>query len=157
MFLENLYTKVFPNLRGRYRLMESKFHDNRILLEFEPVGYKTIPETGVKLREAIYELRSIDRGGNDECKEAGDNWMICNLMNDSRIRFDLSESARNFRDKLTCRNPENRLTAVDALKDEWFNDIVVTGQCPGQVTQKRNDNPSKFYYDNLFRYSAKVF
>jgi hypothetical protein len=25
---------------------------------------------------------------------------------------------------------------------------VVTGQCPGQVTQKRNDNPSKFYYDN---------
>ncbi|GES73435.1 kinase-like domain-containing protein [Rhizophagus clarus] len=136
MFLENLYTKVFPNLRGRYRLMESKFHDNRILLEFEPVGYKTIPETGVKLREAIYEvldfvkklhvhdiLRSIDRGGNDECKEAGDNWMICNLMNDSRIRFDLSESARNFRDKLTCRNPENRLTAVDALKDEWFNDM----------------------------------
>ena len=31
---------------------------------------------------------------------------------------------------------------------------VVAGQCPGQVTQKRDAHPSKFYYDNLFRYSA---
>ena len=34
---------------------------------------------------------------------------------------------------------------------------VVTGQCPGQVTREKNANHSKFYYDNLFRYSAKMF
>jgi len=41
---------------------------------------------------------------------AGDVWMIGNLIDDQRMRFELSESANNFRDRLMCQNPDEKLT-----------------------------------------------
>ena len=49
--------------------------------------------------------------------------MIGNLLNDSRIRFQLSESARNFWDKLIQLNPDKRPTAANAIHDDWFDNM----------------------------------
>ena len=43
-----------------------------------------------------------------------------NLLDDRKMRFELSESARNFRDKLIRRNPVERPIAANALEDDWF-------------------------------------
>ena len=42
------------------------------------------------------------RGTDDSYQVTGDVWMIGNLINDQKIRFDLSESARNFLGRLIC-------------------------------------------------------
>jgi hypothetical protein len=36
------------------------------------------------------------------------------------------------------------------MKEVYPTSSVITGQCLEQITQKRNDSPLKFYYDNLF-------
>jgi hypothetical protein len=47
--------------------------------------------------------------------------MIGNLLDDFKISFSLSERARNFRDRLTNNDPDQRPTAADAIEDDWFN------------------------------------
>ena len=49
--------------------------------------------------------------------------MIGNLLNDSRIGIELSKRARNFRDKLTKLNPNERPNAENAIDDDWFKDM----------------------------------
>jgi len=58
--------------------------------------------------------------GNDLCQGAGDIWLIGDLMYDTRIPFNLSDRAENFRNRLTCQNPDKRLSADKALNDNWF-------------------------------------
>ncbi|CAG8750226.1 15225_t:CDS:1, partial [Rhizophagus irregularis] len=55
---------------------------------------------------------------------AGDIWMIGNLLNDLRIlQIQLSARARNFRDRLTQQNHDERPSAADAIDDDWFSDM----------------------------------
>ncbi|CAI2180195.1 3388_t:CDS:2 [Funneliformis geosporum] len=173
-FFENFYTRIFPNLGGRYVVLHSKFYVKWIYLIFAPVGYMTIPKDENELRDVIWDVLNVVnnlhvngivhrdirwdniikltnngwilidfeeaapigrgnlrpstlnitapeyRGSDDLCLESGDIWMIGNLFDDFRIRIQLTESARIFRDKLICQNPVERPTASDALADNWF-------------------------------------
>ncbi|EXX79500.1 hypothetical protein RirG_004980 [Rhizophagus irregularis DAOM 197198w] len=61
---------------------------------------------------------------SDPCRAAGDIWMIGNLLNDLRIlQIQLSARARNFRDRLTQQNHDERPSAADAIDDDWFSDM----------------------------------
>jgi hypothetical protein len=51
--------------------------------------------------------------------------MIGNLLDDSRISIQLSESARKFRDRLMNNDPNQRPTAADAIEDDWFKGMEV--------------------------------
>ncbi|UZO13135.1 uncharacterized protein OCT59_004640 [Rhizophagus irregularis] len=59
--------------------------------------------------------------GTDTCQASGDIWMIGKLMNE--VKFTLSEKAKNFRDKLMIKDFNLRLTATDALKDDWIEEM----------------------------------
>ncbi|CAB5216525.1 unnamed protein product [Rhizophagus irregularis] len=59
--------------------------------------------------------------GTDTCQASGDIWMIGKLMNE--VKFTLSEKAQNFRDKLMIKDFNLRLTATDALKDDWIEEM----------------------------------
>ncbi|CAB4401994.1 unnamed protein product [Rhizophagus irregularis] len=59
--------------------------------------------------------------GTDTCQASGDIWMIRKLMNE--VKFTLSEKAKNFRDKLMIKDFNLRLTATDALKDDWIEEM----------------------------------
>ncbi len=50
--------------------------------------------------------------------------MIGELIDDSRIKFTLSERAQNFRDRLMSEDPNQRPTAANAIKDDWFEGII---------------------------------
>ncbi|CAG8557407.1 2299_t:CDS:2 [Funneliformis mosseae] len=173
-FFENFYTRIFPNLGGKYVVLQSKFYVKWIYLKFTPVGYLTIPKDENELRDAIWDVLNVVnnlhanrivhrdirwdnilrltndgwilidfeeaapigrgnlrtptlnitapeyRGREDLCQVSGDIWMIGNLFDDCRIRIQLSESARKFRDKLLRQNPAERPTASGALEDNWF-------------------------------------
>ena len=41
-------------------------------------------------------------------------------MDNHRIKFTLSERARNFRNRLKSEDSNQRPTAIDALNDDWF-------------------------------------
>ncbi|PKY34786.1 hypothetical protein RhiirB3_532942 [Rhizophagus irregularis] len=47
--------------------------------------------------------------------------MIGKLMNE--VKFTLSEKAKNFRDKLMIKDFNLRLTATNALKDDWIEEM----------------------------------
>ena len=49
-----------------------------------------------------------------------DGW---NLLNDCRIGFTLSTSTLNFRDRLMSEDSNQRPTAIDALNDDWFEEM----------------------------------
>ena len=53
--------------------------------------------------------------------------MIGKLIDDSRIKFSLSERAKNFRDRLMSEDPNKRPTAADAIKDDWFKGMELDG------------------------------
>lgn len=73
------------------------------------------------LNIAAPEYRGVE---SDPCRAAGDIWMIGNLLDDPIInRIQLSESARNFRDRLTQQNHSERPSAADAIDDDWFSDM----------------------------------
>ncbi|PKY33496.1 hypothetical protein RhiirB3_475796 [Rhizophagus irregularis] len=59
--------------------------------------------------------------GTDTCQASGDIWMIGKLMDE--VKFTLSEKAQNFRDKLIIEDFNLRLTATDALKDDWIEEM----------------------------------
>jgi len=50
--------------------------------------------------------------------------MVGNLLDDSKIRFQLSESAENLCERLMDEVPDRRPTAIDALDDDWFKEII---------------------------------
>ncbi|RGB22084.1 hypothetical protein C1646_731247 [Rhizophagus diaphanus] len=59
--------------------------------------------------------------GIDTCQASGDIWMIGKLMDE--VKFTLSEKAQNFRNKLMIDDFNLRLTATDALKDDWIEEM----------------------------------
>ncbi|RIA81356.1 hypothetical protein C1645_837138 [Glomus cerebriforme] len=94
------------------RLMDN----NWMLIDFEEAAL--IGDIRPTLNIAAPEHRN-----EDTCKKAGDIWLIGNLIDDQRIHIYLSESAKNFRDRLMFQDPNERPTATDAIEDDWFNDM----------------------------------
>ncbi|CAB5384955.1 unnamed protein product [Rhizophagus irregularis] len=93
-----------------------------VLIDFEeaaPIGRgnRSTPILNI----AAPEYRGME---SDPCRAAGDIWMIGNLLNDLRIlQIQLSARARNFRDRLTQQNHDERPSAADAIDDDWFSDM----------------------------------
>ncbi|CAG8715645.1 13753_t:CDS:2, partial [Rhizophagus irregularis] len=93
-----------------------------VLIDFEeaaPIG-RGNRRTPI-LNIAAPEYRGME---SDPCRAAGDIWMIGNLLNDLRIlQIQLSVRARNFRDRLTQQNHDERPSAADAIDDDRFSDM----------------------------------
>ena len=93
-FLEDFYTKIFPNL-SNYKILGSKFHSKWICLEFAPVGYKAIPKNEDELRNAIRDVLNVVISLHENMIVHRDiRWEnIIKLTNDGWILIDFEEAA----------------------------------------------------------------
>ncbi|CAB5353417.1 unnamed protein product [Rhizophagus irregularis] len=147
-FHMDLYTRI---LKEHYENITYKKSRGRINITYGPVGYLCTPKNEDELRYAICDILEIltngkwllidfeeaarigderdtliisapeYENGTDTCQASGDIWMIGKLMNE--VKFTLSEKAKNFRDKLMIKDFNLRLTATNALKDDWIEEM----------------------------------
>ncbi|CAB5357256.1 unnamed protein product [Rhizophagus irregularis] len=88
-----------------------------LLIDFEEAA-----RIGNERDTLIISAPEYENGENgDTCQASGDIWMIGKLMDE--VKFTLSEKAQNFRDKLVIEDFNLRLTATDALKDDWIEEM----------------------------------
>ncbi|CAB4443508.1 unnamed protein product [Rhizophagus irregularis] len=89
-------------------------NDKWLLIDFEEAA-----RIGNERDTLIISAPEYENG--DTCQASGDIWMIGKLMDE--VKFTLSEKAQNFRDKLMIEDFNIRLTATDALKDDWIEEM----------------------------------